>query len=140
MLAILCGVAVGLTSVAVGVILVVRNRSGGGAEEANEGGGGSGGSSGDSIGSGCGADGRGKYDVVATKEGDALCRGGRAAARCGELVPAIISAMETMSPRTTLKCLGYDMKWPSRGPHILDESSSAVLSFVFFRKLRECYT
>ena len=121
MLAILCGVAVGLTSVAVGVILVVRNRSGGGAEEANEGGGGggSGGSSGDSIGSGCGADGRGKYDVVATKEGDALCRGGRAAARCGELVPAIISAMETMSPWTALKCLGYDMKRPSRGPHIL---------------------
>ena len=106
----MCGVAVGLTSVAVGVILVVRNRSGGGAEEANEGGGGGGGSggsggSGDSIGGG-GADGRGKYDVVSTKEGDAqLCGGGgarggsrMAAARCGELaLLGIISAMEIMS-------------------------------------------
>ena len=86
-LAILCGVAVGLTSVAVAVILVVRNRSGGLAgEEAREGDasavGGSGGSSGSGeSGFGGGADGRGKYDAVATKEGggDRLQM-----ARCGE--------------------------------------------------------
>ena len=90
MLAILSGVAVGLTSVAVAVILVVRNRSGGLAgEEAREGdaavgSGGSGGSSGsgESGFGGSGADGRGKYDAVATKEGggDRLQM-----ARCGEL-------------------------------------------------------
>ena len=87
MLAILSGVAVGLTSVAVAVILVVRNRSGGLAgEEAREGdaAGGSGGNSvsGESGFGGSGADGRGKYDAVATKEGggDRLQM-----ARCGEL-------------------------------------------------------
>ena len=86
-LAILCGVAVGLTSVAVAVILVVRNRSGGLAgEEAREGDvGGSGGSSSGESGGG-GGDGRGKYDAVSTKEG-----GDRQMARCGELRPASVS-------------------------------------------------
>ena len=84
-MAILCGVAVGLTSVAVAVILVVRNRSGGLAgEEAREGdaAGGSGGSSGsgESGFGGSGADGRGKYDAVATKEGGDRLQ----MARCGE--------------------------------------------------------
>ena len=84
-MAILCGVAVGLTSVAVAVILVVRNRTGGLAgEEAREGdaAGGSGGSSGsgESGFGGSGADGRGKYDAVATKEGGDRLQ----MARCGE--------------------------------------------------------
>ena len=84
MLAILCGVAVGLTSVAVAVILVVRNRTGGLAgEEAREGdaaGGSGGSSSGESGFGGSGADGRGKYDAVATKEGGDRLQ----MARCGE--------------------------------------------------------
>ena len=83
-MAILCGVAVGLTSVAVAVILVVRNRSGGLAgEEAREGdaaGGSGGSSSGESGFGGSGADGRGKYDAVATKEGGDRLQ----MARCGE--------------------------------------------------------
>ena len=67
--AILCGVAVGLTSVAVGVILVVKNRSGPAADEAHEGGGGGSGSGGGDSGSGGGGgDGRGKYDAISTKE------------------------------------------------------------------------
>ena len=92
-LAILCGVAVGLTSVAVGVILVVKNRSGA-AEEAHEGDGGGGGGSlvggsgGSSSGdSGGGGDGRGKYDAVSTKgsdDGRGHCARDRQMARCGE--------------------------------------------------------
>ena len=89
MLAILCGVAVGLTSVAVAVILVVRNRSGGLAgEEAREGDvGGSGGSSSGESGCGGGGDGRGKYDAVSTKEA-----GDRQMARCGELRQDLVSS------------------------------------------------
>ena len=90
-LAILCGVAVGLTSVAVGVILVVKNRSGA-TEEAHEGDGGGGslvgGSGGSSSGGDSGGgDGRGKYDAVSTKgsdDGRGHCARDRQMARCGE--------------------------------------------------------
>ena len=58
--AILCGVAVGLATVALGVLLLVRGR-GGGAEDAAEGGGAAAAAAGDDSG-----DGRGKYDAVAT--------------------------------------------------------------------------
>ena len=62
--AILCGVAVGLATVALGVILLVRGRS----DEVTEGGGslGVGGAGSGTDGSDPEMDGRGKYDAVAT--------------------------------------------------------------------------
>ncbi len=74
-MAILCGVAVGLISVALAVILVVRGRAGAGgaaAEELNEGDAclTSSATAASIVGAGSGdGDGRGRYDAVSTKDG-----------------------------------------------------------------------
>jgi hypothetical protein len=91
-LAILCGVAVGLVTVALAVVLVVRGR-GAAIDEINEGDSAATAAAAAVVVDGCSVDGRGRYDAVSTKENDERrsvqqqqeqLYGERQLARCGE--------------------------------------------------------